>query len=60
MKRVVKLLVELPDIDATESEINEHIEFELGYDCQIKTGNPFRGECLEILECYIEDREVIQ
>lgn len=58
MKRVVHLLVELPDVDATEEQIEEYIEFEVEYGCQLSKNNPLR-RALEVKECYIEDKDVI-
>ena len=54
MKRVVQLLIELPDVEATEEQIEEFVEFETGFGCQLSAGNPFNG-----LTYDVEDREVI-
>ena len=35
MKRVVQLLIELPDVEATEWQIEEFIEFETGFGCRL-------------------------
>lgn len=59
MKRVVQLLIELPDIEATEEQIEEYIEFETGFGCQLSVDNPFNGLCYEVEECYVEDKETI-
>lgn len=59
MKRVVQLLIELPDIEATEEQIEEYIEFETGFGYQLSIDNPFNGLGYEVEECYVEDREVI-
>lgn len=59
MKRVVQLLIELPDVEATEEQIEEFIEFETGFGCQLSADNPFNGLTYEVEECYVEDREVI-
>lgn len=58
MKRVVHLLVELPDVEATEEQIAEFIEFEVGFGCQLSADNPLRGE-FEVEECYIENKEAL-
>lgn len=58
MKRVVHLLVELPDVDATEEQIEEYIEFEVGYGSLLSKDNPLRT-ALEVKECYVEDKDVI-
>lgn len=59
MKRVVHLLVNLPDLEATDWQIEEYIEFKTGYRCQLGGDNPFNGSVLEVEECYIEDKDVI-
>lgn len=59
MKRVVQLLIELPDVEATEYQIEEFVEFEMGFACQLSADNPFNGLGYEVEECYVEDREVI-
>ena len=59
IRKVVQLLVEIPDVGASEEDIREFIEFETGYRSQMRTGNPLNTEDFEILECYIEDKEVI-
>ena len=59
MKRVVQLLIELPDVEATEEQIEEFVEFETGFGWQLSAGNPFNGLTYEVEECYVEDREVI-
>lgn len=58
-KRVVQLLIELPNVEATEEQIEEFVEFETGFGCQLSAGNPFNGLTYEVEECYVEDREVI-
>jgi len=59
MKRVVQLLIELPDVEATEWQIEEFIEFETGFGCRLSADNPFNGLSYEVEECYVEDRDVI-
>lgn len=59
MKRVVQLLIELPDVEATEEQIEDFVEFETGFECQLSDSNPFNGLTYEVEECYVEDREVI-
>lgn len=59
MKRVVQLLIDLPDVEATEEEMEEFVEFETGFECQLSAGNPFNGLSYKVEECYVEDREVI-
>nr|DAP21730.1 MAG TPA: hypothetical protein [Caudoviricetes sp.] len=59
MKRVVQLLIELPDVEATEEQIEEFVEFETGFGYQLSIDNPFNGLGYEVEECYVEDREVI-
>ena len=59
MKRVVQLLIELPDVEATEEQIEEFVEFETGFGCRLSAGIPFNGFTYEVEECYVEDREVI-
>lgn len=59
MKRVVQLLIELPDVEATEEQIEEFVEFEMGFGCKLSGGNPFNGLTYEVEECYVEDSEVI-
>lgn len=60
MKRVVQLLIELPDVEATEWQIEEFVEFETGFGCQLSASNPFNGLSYEVEECYIEDRRVME
>lgn len=59
MKQVVHLLVHLPDVEATEEQVQEYIEFETGFSCKLSADNSLNGSSLEVEECYIEDKEVI-
>lgn len=56
MKKVVHLVVELPDVGASDEEIKEAIEFQVGFRPNISAYNPL---CMEmaVLDCYIEDKK---
>lgn len=46
--------VELPDIEATENDIEEFIAFQLGANCEISCDNPFIDDEITIKDYCIE------
>lgn len=56
MKKLVHLVVELPDVGASDEEIQEAIEFQFGFRPNISVTNPLCME-IETLECYIENKD---
>lgn len=56
MKRVIRMSVELPDIKATENDIEEFIAFQLNASCEISCDNPFLGDEITVKDYYIEDK----
>lgn len=55
MKRVIRMSVELPDIEATENDIEEFIAFQLNAGCKISCDNPFLGDEITVNDYCIED-----
>jgi hypothetical protein len=56
MKAIVKLTIIIPATEATPQEIDEWIEFELGYSPSMSRTNPLLNESLEIEKCSIDQR----
>lgn len=59
IRKAVHLLIEIEDIGASEKEIQEFIECETGFNNQMSAKNPLTMGDIEVLECYIEDKEFI-
>ncbi len=56
MKRLIHILVDLPDIEATEEDIEEFITFQMNVSCEISCDNPFFHKEIEVNDYFIEDK----
>lgn len=56
MEKIIELTVKIPNTNATEEEIKEYLEFELGYNGSIILNNPLlESSGIDVINMSISD-----